>query len=399
MSDTDIRVQMFGNFQVDVCGQPVVLGEGRNSKIILALQVLIYHYPHKVSRDLLLEILFSDGESADPSANLRVIMFRLKQFLKNTPLHNYFTICGNANYRWLECTVPLFVDAIDFQRLYVQACQSEESSAGLSLFQEAEKLYLDDFLRFSAVNNWIQSVQASLQQKYLSCVDNLIHLLRKKEQWATLYPIVLKACNMHPMEYFYCVGIDCLLAQNQYRDAKQLYLKATHVLRDELSVAPSQALLDHANQIDQFLLDGHETIYDLQQRLCETEQAHGPYYCSPSSFVDVFRMVCRMAERSNTSACLMLYSFSDFHGRSIADSSKISLAGSSLREALQNCLRRGDTFTQYRSGQYIVLLTNTSSNGFFIVHKRICEYYHNHPVRGVHLRCIQKNVNSSFFQS
>lgn len=58
MSDTCIRVQMFGNFQVDVCGQPVALGEGRNSKIILVLQVLIYHYPHKVSRDLLLEILF-----------------------------------------------------------------------------------------------------------------------------------------------------------------------------------------------------------------------------------------------------------------------------------------------------------------------------------------------------
>lgn len=399
MSDTCIRVQMFGNFQVDVCGQPVALGEGRNSKIILVLQVLIYHYPHKVSRDLLLEILFSDGESADPTSNLRVIMFRLKHFLKNTPLQGFFTICGDANYRWLECTVPLFVDAIDFQGLYAQACQTEESSAKLSLFQEAEKLYSDDFLRFSSINNWIQSIQASLQQKYLSCVGNLIRLLRKNKQWSTLYPIVLKACDMYPIEYFYCIGIDCLLALNQYREAKQLYLKATHVLRDELSVVPSQSLLEHANQIDQLLLDGHETIHDLQQRLCETEQAHGPYYCSPSSFVDVFRMVCRMAERSNTSTYLMLYSFSDFQGRSIADSAKISLAGESLRNALQNCLRRGDTFTQYRSGQYIVLLTNTSLNGFSIVHKRICEYYHNHAVRGVHLRCIQKNVNTSFFQS
>lgn len=397
MPDPCIRVQMFGSFRIDVCGQPTVFGEGRNSKSILALQVLLYHYPHKVPRDLLLEILFSNGESSDPSANLRVSIFRLKRFLKNPPLQDFFRICSDANYRWLECSIPLSVDAAEFRELYGQALQTTESSRQLSLFQKAEQLYSDDFLRFSAANSWLQSIQALLQQNYLSCVEHLIRLMRKRNQWAELYPIVLKACRMHPVEYFYCVGIDCLLAQNQYRDAKQLYLRALHVLRDELSVTPSRALLEHANQINQLLFDGHETIYDLRRQLCESEQAQGPYYCSPSSFADVFRMVCRMTDRSNTSTCLMLYSFSDFQGRSIHDSTKISLAGKSLRNALQHCLRRCDTFTQYRSGQYIVLLTNTSDDGFSVVHKRIREYYHAHAVRGVHLRCIQQNVDSSFF--
>lgn len=67
----------------------------------------------------------------------------------------------------------------------------------------------------------------------------------------------------------------------------------------------------------------------------------------------------------------MLCSLVDKNKRSITDEERLETLSEDMKETIAQCIRRGDMFTRYGKGQYLVFLINTSVENCEIVKRRV----------------------------
>ena len=112
-------------------------------------------------------------------------------------------------------------------------------------------------------------------------------------------------------------------------------------------------------------------IGDIKHRLEEKERLKGAYYCSFPSFVDIYHVISRMMERNGVSVYIMLCTLKDNKGPIYGEREKDKEISELLQEAIRGSLRRGDFYTRYNAGQYLVMLSGINQENCSKVSKRI----------------------------
>ena len=110
--------------------------------------------------------------------------------------------------------------------------------------------------------------------------------------------------------------------------------------------------------------------------LREDEGKPGAYYCSYPSFIDNFRMLRRMIERTGNSSFLMICTLTDKSGKLLEDPSELKMMGEQMKFALEHSLRRGDVYTRYSAAHFLVLLVGITLENTSLVSARIDKYIH-----------------------
>ena len=169
----------------------------------------------------------------------------------------------------------------------------------------------------------------------------------------------------------------------QYRKAKEVYDQAVRELEEDFVAKPSAELVKRFQMLSLAGDEKRETVTQLTNQLQEETRGRGAYYCSYPSFIDVYRMCCRMIERSGQSAYLLLYWLTDSRNNTLEDNQKIAAAAPKLRSAIQQSLRRGDAFTQHGRDRFLVLLIGTNRENCELVHRRIAQRYKEDAAWGV----------------
>ena len=97
---------------------------------------------------------------------------------------------------------------------------------------------------------------------------------------------------------------------------------------------------------------------DIKQGLIEREMVKGAYFCTFPSFVDIYHIISRMMERNGTSVYIMLCTLRKQQGpRPGGRTSGTGEVSGMLMDAIRESLRRGDFYTRYNVGQYLVMLS------------------------------------------
>lgn len=97
----------------------------------------------------------------------------------------------------------------------------------------------------------------------------------------------------------------------------------------------------------------------------------GGYQCSYPVFRGIYHTVSRLMERGGQSVYLMLCTLVDGKGNPMKEGERLDEMSRRLNHAIRFSIRHGDIMNQYGSGQFLVLLVNTTREDCEIVERRI----------------------------
>lgn len=144
---------------------------------------------------------------------------------------------------------------------------------------------------------------------------------------------------------------------------------------DEFGVKPSERLNECMRQLETVLPSSKASLEQLQEVLKEEDVSRGAYYCPFPSFIDTYRTVSRMLERSGQSAYLMMCWITDKQGHRIEQRSQVAQVMPQVGEAIHSALRRGDIYTRAEDDRFLILLMGINRENCSIVIQRIDECY------------------------
>lgn len=350
-----LEVRMLGEFSMVYGGEVVEVSKMQTSRSMHLLQILLYAGEKGISRQKLVEYLFEREPVGDLSGNLRVTTHNLRKMLKKTILPDEpYIQTNNRQYRFVS-SFPVRVDALRFRELLEQA-KSENGEKRIELLKEACQLYQGYFLPALFGEEWVVVAEAEYQRMYFESMEELCHSLKEREQYEEMLPLCIRAAEMYPFDEWQVWQMDCLVALGRSKEAMSLYEKTAAMYFDELSMAPPKRMLEYFRRMSNHISIGAGDFREIQEMLKEKEERTGAYYCSYPSFVDTYRMLVRIMERSGESVYLLVCTIMDDQRRVLEDTKRLKEVSERLSEAIREALRQGDVYTRYNMSQFLVIL-------------------------------------------
>lgn len=369
-----LEVQMLGGFQLTYQGKEFQVGKKQTTKALRMLQMLLHAGAAGVSREQLILNLFGYEAENDVSNNLSVTVHYLRKLLKESPLpkEDYIHIKGGRY--WFSSPFPVKVDALEFQDCLNRA-KGEPEESRIRLLKNACRLYRGHFLPALSGEEWATVEGAHYRFLYTECMEELCELMEAHGEQEELFELCGQAAAIYPFDEWQICQMECLLALKRFKEARVLYEKTEAMYMDELDAAPIERLTEFFRRMSREMQMEAGNFNEIQMQLKEKGREPGPYYCSYLSFVDTYRMMVRVMERSGQSVYLMLCTILDERKKNQENPENLKAVSDKLYEAIQKTLRRGDVFTRYNKSQFLILLMGLRKEESSLIISRIDTYF------------------------
>ena len=366
---------MLGQEEITYGDHPILSGKNKITKSMELLLLLLHRIETSIARSRLADALYGVEEVADAGNSLRVTLHRLRKLLLDAgmPEEDFITIREGV-YRW-SSREEMDVDVWKFRELIEGAEKETDEVRKAELLKAACQMYRGEFLPKLSGQEWALLAAASYKKMYCDALTWIIEWLKKRREYDEILCLVETACRLYPFEEWQTVKIDCYIAQNRYNETMAEYENTARMLAEELSVAPSERMMEQFRDMSSHISNRPGTVEDIKHGLQEDKKDWGAFYCTPPSFRDVYRMVRRNMERSGRSVYLLVCSLTDSQGRAMEQGEKLEQLAGKLGDAIHSSLRRGDAFTRYSASQYLVMLGGISWENCQIVISRITDSF------------------------
>ncbi len=379
-----LYVQMFGNFSLTWNGKSL-LGTTKSSETQFAylMQQVLHNRENGVSREQLGQILFEDRDVSDLNHAMRTVIYNAKKKLKAAGLPDVNYIEQRKGVYFWTKEIPVHEDAAEMERLWREAEAAEDPGQKLELYLEACHSYTGEFLGFQSSSIWAARESRRYRKIFCACMEGAVCLLREQEDYFRMEKIGLYAAKVHPLADWETVTMEALVGMEKDEEAVRFYDDTVELYLQEQGLRPSDRLLELLDRLGTRIEHQYEVLDLIQMQLTEEgeekEDTGEPevrgYLCSYPIFQGVYRMVERMMERGGQSVYLMLCTVVDSKGNPMKDGTVLAELSERLKEAIGQSIRRGDAFTRYGKGQYLVLLINTTRENCKILQRRINEHF------------------------
>lgn len=355
-----LEVCMLGGFTIRYNGLPVSFSKSGRFKSISLLQLLLIHKESGIAKEELIRNLYDWEAVNDRNNSLNSLIYRLKKQLiaAGLPEGEYISL-KNGICRW-SADIETWVDFIAMEERIKDAGEkSGEEREGL--LTEACELYQGEFLPESSNEIWAAVENIRLKGLYVDAVHELCAIWKEQGEYQKMFDLYSRAAELYPFEEWQVYQIDCLLDMQRYEKAYELYRQTVKSYSDELGIPPSDRLLERLRRMNGKLIMEENSLSKVKEQLRE-ENSCGAYYCPYPSFIDTYRFVCRIVERTGQSLFLMMCTvrYTDLSVE------KDEHAGTQLLHAIEKTLRRGDVYTKYSNNQCLILLSE--------IRREDCEY-------------------------
>ncbi len=365
-TEKKLHVYMMNGFCIMYGDEILPLDKFGNSKLMELFQILLRYKKSGISREQLEQMLYGDDSVDDKSHSLDSLVYRLKRTLEQTGLgqEEYFYI-KNGIYKWCE-EIPVELDVLEFETLMEQLESAKEDVRRKCLIS-AFYWYESEFLEDRPVRPWILEERMRLKKRYEKCIHELAQIFEREKNYHHLYELYSKATALYPYDEWQTGQIQALQHMGKYAEAYNLYQSTVKKYFDELGLPPSQKMLGIIQTMGNRVMNPSESLDLIKVRLQENEESAGAFYCTYPGFVDIYRYISRMVERSGQSIFFMVCSvyYLKPSGR------KSPHAGDTLQEAIGQSLRKGDSYTRYSDNQFLILLTGTQNEDCRMIFERI----------------------------
>ena len=361
-----LTVYMLNGFSIMYGEDVLSLEKFGNSKLIELFQILLRYKKSGISREQLLQMLYEDDSIADKSHSLDSLVYRLKRVLKQTfPEQDEFLSISNGIYKWIE-KIPVLVDVLEFESLLSKA-EEAEAEDRKKCFISAFYWYDSEFLDDRPMRPWILEERMRLKKIYAVCVSGLGKIFEEEKDYRAMHEVYSKAAALYPYDEWQIGQILALQYLNKYTEAYHYYQETVKKYFDELKLPPSHRMLNIIQNTERHIKNPTETLDEIKERLQEDGDRKGAYYCTYPGFVNVYRYISRLNERSGQSVFFMLCSVYYLN----PDGRRSPRAGDLLSEAIGKTLRKGDCFTRYSEYQFLIILTGTQNENCERIFERI----------------------------
>lgn len=386
-----LHVQMFGNFQLFYDGRPLTGEKLRDTHFTSLMQILLHNVEAGVSRDYLEDVLLGDRDVENRHQALQTIVYKAKRKLKSMGLPDVNYIFLEKGIYYWNREIPVCEDAAEFDRLYKQAAECNDEEEQLSIYLEACYKYKGEFLSTYTAVLWAGSEARRYRKQFCDCVENAASIIRKKEDWERLEKLGRYVVETVPFSNWESLIMEALMKRGRYEEAGKLYADTVEHYRREQGVYPSGRLMSMMEELGDHMKHSYAVLDQIQKRLGEESawQAGG-YQCTYPVFRGIYQAVVRLMERGGQSIYLMLCTLVDSKGNPVREGERQEEMSERLQEAIRASVRHGDIINRYGSGQFLVLLINTTREDCEIIEKRINQKF----IIGRQRAGIQYHVNS-----
>lgn len=371
-TDNVIHVQTLGQFSVSIGGHSINNKENQAKKPWSILQYLIAFRNRDITSNELIELIWSDDQSANPGGALKTLVFRSRKLLEPLGIPpQELIVQRRGSYAW-NPEYQTLVDADEFEALCLRAA---DDGAGkeeqLRLYLQAIDLYQGDFLPKSAWESWVAPISARYHSLYLQAAHKAVELLTSLGNWEEIAALCEKAIRIEPFdEDLHYSLIYALHSAGRQNLALEHYKRTINQFYNEFSITPSERMKDLYKIIRD---EEHGVTTDLsiiQESMQEQQHTGGAYCCEYSVFRDIYQLEQRAIERTGDSIYLCLLTVRLENGE-LPKTSVMVRAMDALKRAISGSLRRGDVYARYSIAQYIILLPTASYENGCSVMKRI----------------------------
>lgn len=385
-----LYVKTFGGFSLIYQGKTITGGMNKESQFICLMQLLLHERAKGVGRDRLEEALFAERDIGDIRHALRSVIYNAKKKLREAglPKENYI-VQREGIYYWTD-RVKVEEDAEKFERLCRDAKTDEDPKSRLRKYLDACYCYTGEFLPAYAGVLWAAQEAKRYRDLFCVCMNEAVSLLREDRDYRQMEELGIHAARISPLADWEVVTMEALVSQERYEEARKLYDDTVDLYFREQGVKPSPKMMSLFQKLGAQIEHGHGALDDIQRKLSEDGGSLGGYLCPYPVFQGIYRMVERMMERGGQSVYLMLCRVVDKRGSLIEDREVLEGLTDRLGDAVLHSVRRSDAVSRYGSGQYLVLLVNTTLESCSVIQKRINDRF----IEGWQRTEIQYYVNS-----
>ena len=305
---TGFYARLLGGFSLFYQGVELPIPANPQTKGMQLLCMLLKAGPQGVERKYLINFLQGEGGDWEKGLNnLRQRIFLLRKILGRAhfPEGKYISFQDGRYYFSQEYEWENDTDYLDelIGRLRKGGLAEEET---WDIQWEYCQSYKGEFLPMLGGEAWAAQEAAYYQKWYFQCVSSLSVHLKGAGEYEKLLSLCTMASRIHPYDEWQTVQIDCLMAMNRYREALRVYEEASDIFYEELGVNTlDQTVAKYRNREGQmyFLANAMTGVKDV---LAEEGRPPGAYQCSYPSFLDMYRILARMEERTGMASTLMI---------------------------------------------------------------------------------------------
>lgn len=356
-------ITTLGRFDI-AQGDTSLYGQAANAKKIWELFMFLFTYRDKsFTPEALADQLWPSEAYSDPRGTLRRQMHRLRQMLgesaSETDCHLiHFT---SGSYKWnqshpLNADIDTFENHIKAGEKHLHTSSRADSTSSdrleaLKAFEAAIALYKGDYLPDLVDQHWIFSVRHHYRRQYLKAVTNALNLQKALGLHEAMVATAHSAIQIDIYEeHFHLMYMEALLQQGSPKQALEHYEHITRFFYQEMGISPSQDLKHLYKRLLAAPTTGCDAIF-------ASLDDHGPienaFFCDPQVFKSIYELERRRSQRSGNHFSVAILSLKGHSGDTIAQD---NMRSDRFKSHLAQTLRLGDTFAQWGTRQYAVLL-------------------------------------------
>lgn len=356
---SELTVRMFGKFQTE--NEKGILNKEnmRSEMLTRLLAYMISHREKDMTAQELIDVLWPEDQSDNPSGALKNLMYRLRKLMNNTwGESGKYIVTGRGAYQ-LNPEFVFHVDIEEFEECCRQVFNSEDPAVQQENGKRAVELYQGMFLSELSSEYWVVSIATYYHSIYLTMVKRLAALLEKEKKFTDVEEICGKAIQIEPLdEEIHCFLLRAMIADNKQQLAASHYKETVKLLYDSLGVRPSGEMENIYEELQKIQHD-HESNIDIIQEDLREEKASGAFFCEYGVFRKIYALESRSSRRLGISVHLALISlYLDFQiqkeGQDYTD--LIGEGMSVLEETLMKRLRSSDIVCRYSVNKFLVML-------------------------------------------
>lgn len=373
-----LKITTFGEFSLSSEKHTLTEQNKRSRKMWTLLQYFIANHNREISQNELIELLWPEGESDNPSGALKTQLHRLRTVLEKLETGEEVIVSTLGAYAF-NSRLPHEADFELFEEYLEKSGGSIPDNERLEYLLKAISLYKGDFLHKSALDPWVMPLNAYYHSLYIKAVNQASDLLYKAGRKQETADICRKAVIIDPMdEALHCRLIKTLGDLGDTKAAAEQYRYATSIFLDQ-GITPSEELTSLYGITSAEKDKSISSISEVRKRLDEKEMPNGAFFCQFELFKHIYRLEMRDAERSRTPVHLCILTITEADG-SIPDGALLKKVCGRLISAVSVSLRTSDVYTRSSAAQLALLLPNTTEQTCVkIIDRVLKKFKHDNP--------------------
>ena len=350
-----IHVHMLGEFRISAAEKTISDQNNHSKKLWNLLEYLITYRNKEIAQSNLIDLLWGEDQSSNPTNALKTLMHRVRNMLKELDYPVELIIQRRGTYSW-NTNVPCTVDIDTFKKLCLDSSYIADPQLRLEKYRKAIAMYKGDFLPKTNHEPWVVPVSAYYHTLYLKIVGESIDILMNKQSYADVANICWKALTVDQYtEFLHYSLIHSLYLSGNQRAALKQYSTTADLFLSKFGGTLSEKFKELYSEIIKSNKGEETDLGTIKANLKESQKKRGAFFCEYEFFKDLYRLEAKVAEHTGSSIFLCLTTVTATNGNA-PELELLTKSMHKLKEAFFESLRSSDVFARYSISQYILML-------------------------------------------